>query len=219
METHSSDFKTILDNLQKEVFLSLKPIGFKKQGRTLNRTVNKGIIQVINFQSGQFPLGDSYEIPGLRENLYGKFTINLGVCVSELYDILVSTKTKTFFQEYDCQIRTRLPILLYGKDQWWNLYENSIDTSMQIITGLQNTGFAWLELFDSREKICQNLTIQPEEYSPASKLKIALIILQSDKIKGTRLLKEYYESLDNKSHKDYVMNLAQQLNLRLFEDN
>jgi hypothetical protein len=218
LETQSADYKTVLDILQKEVFQFLKPIGFKKQGRTFNRTVDTGINQVINFQSGQFPLGDSYEIPGLRENLYGKFTINLGVCVSELYDILVSGKTKTFFQEYDCQIRTRLPVLLYGKDQWWNLNDNINETSNEMITGLKTKGFAWLELFENREKICQNLTIQSEEYAPASKLKIALIILQTDKIKGARLLKEYYESLDNKSHKDYVVNLAHRLNLEGTDD-
>ncbi len=79
----SSEYKKQLDIVQKEVVRFLKPLGFKNKGRTFNRETEQGVWQVINFQSGQFPLGDKYVVPGLREDMYGKFTVNLGVFVQE----------------------------------------------------------------------------------------------------------------------------------------
>lgn len=215
VEVNPSDFKIILDTIQNNVFQFLKPLGFKKKGRTFNRETEKGLYQVINFQSGQFPPGSNYEIPGFRENLYGKFTLNMGVCVSELYDIKFYNKPKTFFQEYDCQIRKRLSKLLSGKDNWWNLNDDLNITTDDLILGLQTKGLGWLDLFDTREKICQNLGIQPEIVCSTAKLYIALIIFQTDKINGSRLINEYYQTLDNKPHKEYVINLAKQLDIEI----
>ncbi|HMU11556.1 MAG TPA: DUF4304 domain-containing protein, partial [Ferruginibacter sp.] len=107
-QSSAPDFKTSLDEVEKKVFATFKPIGFKKKGRTFNRETEKGIFQVINFQSGQYPIGQNYEVPGLRENLYGKFTVNLGVCVDSLFKFQYPSENKTFYKEYECQIRTRL---------------------------------------------------------------------------------------------------------------
>ena len=48
------------------------------------------------FQMGAFdPPGTTY-IPGLRENLYGLFTINLGVYVPDVYKFQVGSEVKKF---------------------------------------------------------------------------------------------------------------------------
>ena len=39
------DFKTSLDEIEKEIFLTFKPLGFKKRGRTFNRKVENGIFR------------------------------------------------------------------------------------------------------------------------------------------------------------------------------
>ena len=84
---NKDESKTRLDRIQKEIFNYLKPLGFKKKGRTFNRQTEDGIYQVINIQSGRYEFGDKYVIPGFRENYYGKFTINLGVMVTDIYEL------------------------------------------------------------------------------------------------------------------------------------
>jgi len=153
---NKSDNVKYLNEIQKEVHQYLKPLGFKKSGRTFNRQTEDGVWQVINFQSGQFPIGENYEIPGFRESFYGKFTVNMGIIINELYKIQIKGKEKSFYQDYDCQIRTRLPQLIWQNDYWWNINSETAKTSEQIIEGLNQKGISWLDMFETREKICKN---------------------------------------------------------------
>jgi hypothetical protein len=73
----ASPYVKALDDIQKALTGFLKPVGFKKKGRTYNRQVGDSLVQVVNLQMGQFPIGD-YAIPGLRESHHGRFTVNLG---------------------------------------------------------------------------------------------------------------------------------------------
>lgn len=219
VESKKSNNVEYLNKIQKEVHQYLKPLGFKKRGRTFNRETENGIWQVINFQSGQFPVGENYEIPGIRESLYGKFTINMGVIVKELYEIKNSGKEKAFYQEYDCQIRTRLSQLIWENDDWWNINKEIKKTSEQIIQSLNNEGMDWLDKFETREKICANLE-KTKNASYTAKLDIALIISQTDKKKGSKLIQEYYDNIDShKGHKEYVKKLADNLEINLKDKN
>lgn len=77
---HSSYVES-MNRLQRDVGADLKKLGFKVRGRTYNRITDDGLTQVVNFQLGPSdPPGTTY-IAGLRENLYGFFTVNLGVYV------------------------------------------------------------------------------------------------------------------------------------------
>jgi hypothetical protein len=204
-----------LNQIQKEVYYYLKPLGFKKKGRTFNRQTENGVWQVINFQSGQFPVGENYEIPGFRESFYGKFTVNIGVIINELYKIQIKGKEKTFYQDYDCQIRTRLSQLLWENDYWWNISNETKKASDQIIEGLNLKGISWLDMFESREKICVNWG-NVEGSSNIAKLDVALIIFQTDKKKGGQLIQEYYSKIKtHKGHKEYVKELANELGIKL----
>ena len=82
-----NSIRPLLNAIEKPIAIFLKEQGFRKKGRTFNRETKKGIIQVINFQSGTFPIGN-YEIPGFRESLYGKFTVNLGVAIVEIWRVV-----------------------------------------------------------------------------------------------------------------------------------
>ena len=56
----------------------LRECGFRKQRHRFNAETEPDLTQVLTFQMGAHqPPGT--EIPGLRENLYGAFTINLGL--------------------------------------------------------------------------------------------------------------------------------------------
>ncbi len=73
-----------MDELQASVRPFLKELGFQARARAFNRTTFDGITQVIEFQLARFdPPGTQYV--GFRQNLYGKFTVNVGVYVPELH--------------------------------------------------------------------------------------------------------------------------------------
>lgn len=213
----NTDFKAQLDIVEKEVFSKLKPLGFKKNGRTFNRQLEGGIIQVINLQSGQHPIGKNYIVPGLRENLYGKFVVNLGVCVESLFKFEFPTETKKYYKEYDCQIRDRLGTLLKGQDYWWTITDDNKKITEEIIVGLETKGLEWFLGVDTKEKIINNFGHLPYRSSPRAKLDIALLVWFDDKKKGSELFREYYDNIQSTKtgHKEYVRDLANELKIEL----
>jgi hypothetical protein len=213
---NKDELKTRLDSIQKEIFNYLKPLGFKKKGRTFNRQTEDGIYQVINIQSGRYEFGDKYVIPGFRENYYSKFTINLGVMVTDIYELESHNKPKDIYQDYDCQIRTRLTHLTIKQDFWWPISNNTEETTKEIIQGLKTNGIQWLDTFESREKIIKNWGNIADSNSPRAKLDVALIVLRTDSDKGKYLMQEYYDKIEIRNgHKDYVKSLANRLGVEL----
>ena len=209
------ELKTHLDNIQRDIYLFLKPLGFKKKGRTFNRQTEDGIYQIINIQSGRYEFGDKYVIPGFRENYYGKFTINLGVMVKEIYELESHNKPKDIYQEYDCQIRERLPHLTIKQDHWWTISDDNNKTAKEVIEGLSSHGLNWLDNFVNRDNICRNLG-NLEGVSQRAKLDVALIEIHRDKAKAEKLFQDYYDNIEIKiGHKEYVKRLANQVGVML----
>src|SRR3954470_10571898 len=104
-----SSQSTKVDEVQAALHAWLKPKGFRKQGRTFNRTTDDGLVQVINIQMGASDPPGTVHIPGLRENLYGWFTVNLGVYVPEVGRLLHGIEdAKRFVNEAHCCVRSRL---------------------------------------------------------------------------------------------------------------
>lgn len=79
-----SALATSLDALQAHLNPWFRQAGFRKHGRTYNRTTTDGLTHVVGFQMGSFDPPGTTHIPGLRENLYGRFAVNLGVYVPEV---------------------------------------------------------------------------------------------------------------------------------------
>jgi len=206
--------KTNLDLIQADIFSFLKPLGFKKKGRTFNRQTENGIYQVINLQSGKYEFGDKNVIPGLRENYYGKFTVNLGVLIKELYELDIHNKPTDFYQEYNCQIRDRLPHLTMEKDFWWTISSNTKETAIEIIDGLSSKGLNWFDKFENREKMCYNWGTE-KTHALRAKLDVGLITLQTNKEAGQKIIQDYYDSIEQKPHKDYVLELSKRLGVHL----
>ncbi|PYS45886.1 MAG: hypothetical protein DMF68_20840 [Acidobacteria bacterium] len=144
-----SEFVLAVDKVQEPVTTLLRARGFTKSGRTYNRTADDGLIYVVNFQMGSYPIS-RYVIPGLRESLYGQFAVNLGVYLPCVAAITQSPKPKRTYQDYHCEIRERLGSLANsGKDVWWNTSEPP-ELLGQLITELVVTfGLPFLETFNS----------------------------------------------------------------------
>ncbi len=214
-KTEKTGVKASLDQIEESVFTTLKPLGFNKKGRTFNRQTAKGIFQVINFQAGPYPIGQHYEVPGLRENLYGKFAVNLGVCVDGLYKLLHPTTSKTFYKEYECQMRIRLGNLLKGREYWWTIANNVEDIAEEVRKGILTVGNKWFEGIDSKEKIIENFGTAPYNFTPRAKLDVALIVWLEDKERGVKLFNIYLNAIPNSKngHKEYVQRLAKELGI------
>jgi Domain of unknown function (DUF4304) len=113
-----------VDELQGRLSPLLRQTGFKKHGGTYNRTTKDGLTHVIGFQMGAFdPPGTTY-FPGLRNNMKGRFAVNLGVYVPEVARNHGGSEAKSVVHDYNCYIRTRLGrtrekiILVEGLYRW-----------------------------------------------------------------------------------------------------
>lgn len=217
--TNKIDYKKTLDEIQKIVHSELKADGFKKKGRTHNKTLENGIIQVVNFQMAKYEFDSVIEIPGIRTNLYGNFAVNIGVFVPELYESTFNQKPKVFIQEYDCEIRERINDKESGKEYWFSLGTDYQKTAEFIIEKLKSDVKKWFDRFDNRRKIVSELTESKELlFSPREKLCGAIIELGIDRTNGERIFNEYYDSIENKKpHRNYVKQLAKKLNIKLIE--
>jgi hypothetical protein len=92
-----SDFAKKLDIIQTGAYEYLSQFGFRKRGRTFNKSLESGLIHVINLQMG-------------RRSLSGKFTINLGIYVPEIYRMLWfwNEDEPKFVDHGDCEIEKRI---------------------------------------------------------------------------------------------------------------
>ena len=106
-------------------------------------------MQVINFQMGQYPIGGD-EIPGLREDLYGMFTVNLGVYLPIVAEIETGGKPKKLTLAYECHVRARLGALSRpGKDVWWDLNAAPQTIMASLSEMLAEVGLPFLDKFSS----------------------------------------------------------------------
>ncbi len=210
-----SRFAEQLDEIQTALAPFLKGKGFKKRGRTYNRRSTDNLISVINFQMGAFdPPGTTY-IPGIRENFYGLFTINLGIFVPEVYTALSEGEVKNFVPEYYCHIRARLGRLgPKRQDIWWQA-----NRSQELIDDLQRRlemdALPFLRHFESREAIMRDW---PDYYDknkigPSNPNIILAIILanRGRKDEAKSFLEKQIKETQHTGHKEYVRNLAKSL--------
>jgi hypothetical protein len=146
-----------LDTIQAPMTALLKLTGFKKSGRTYNRATEGGLVQVVNFQMGQFPIGE-YVIPGIRESFYGRFCVNLGVflpCIPEIEHGRPRPKT---IHEYDCEVRGRLGALAFKQqDVWWELDNQVAQTGATVARLMDEVGLPFLEEFESYDAVLEHL--------------------------------------------------------------
>lgn len=144
-----SEFVLKLDQIQASVSPFLRGIGFKKSGRTHNRGIDDGIVHVINFQMGQYPIGD-YIIPGIRESSYGQIAVNLGVYLPCVIEIEQRSEPKRFYQDYHCEIRERLGSpAKSGTNVWWDLREEPDVTGETINDLLKTDGLSFLDRYQN----------------------------------------------------------------------
>lgn len=156
-----SAYAGLMDQVQGRIDADLAEIGFERQGRTYNRQLNGGLVQVISFQMGQY-LSDELPAPSRRPARFGKFTVNLGIFMPEVDQVWNYRRYQRlagmppFLLESDCVIRGRLGILVPPYvDRWWNL-DGDIDAiGADVWRLLRRYGCPFLEGLSSYEAVLQ----------------------------------------------------------------
>lgn len=214
-----SELARQLDETQAEFRVFFRDHGFRKHGRTYNRITPDDLTQIINFQMGASdPPGTTY-VPGLRENLYGLFTINLGVCVPEVAAIQGGRNPRKVVHDYNCCIRARLSELQgENEDIWWRIPATEIAVA-NIGGFLEERGLAFLERFATREAIVAGYPEFQRQFRTAASSPPNLVVaiiqwkLGNHDLARQSLVRQLREPTQNPRHGDYVKSLARELGL------
>ncbi len=123
----------------------LKTAGFRKRRYGFNCSRDDGVVQVVHFQMGsKLPPGAS-AVPPFRMDMYGKFTINLGVYMPALARQLLLPMPKGWINQYDCHLRQRIGMLFADPaDTWWSLAD--ADLAAEVAReAVSHFALPWLE--------------------------------------------------------------------------
>jgi Domain of unknown function (DUF4304) len=208
-----SNYASAVDDIQGELRPFLKNHGFKARARTFNRATEDGLTQVVSIQMGASdPPGTTY-IPGLRENLHGLFTVNLGVYVPEVARHY-SGEAKSWVQEYHCCVRARLGEAS-GEEQdiWWHARtdEAVID---DVRLRLELSGLPFLDRFSTRDRILAEWHDRSENMGAGSPPRLVMAIILAERGQRGRareLLAQQVRETLNPGHPAYVRKLAEDL--------
>ena len=157
-----SEYAREVDEILRQIRPLLAERGFKIRGRTFNRITGDGLTQVVGFQMGASDPPGTFHIPGLRENLHGFFTVNLGVYVPEVARHGVGRIDATWKQDYDCCVRTRIAGACgEQRDLWW---QASAEPSIlnDVRRRLSLWGLPFLDRFSTRDRILHEWRDQAE---------------------------------------------------------
>jgi len=181
----------------------LKKGAFRKRRHAFNRSRESGVVAVLNFQMGSSEPSGSYEIPGFKDNLYGKFTVNLGVAFDEMWKVDLSSASKpfpSFVNEYECHLRLRLGELAKKKaDAWWSLKGDVGRVAREVAGLIEDFAVPWLERLDTRRAV---LTAWERHERISREARLGLVIAMIYHHEGQpenarRTFIEYYRSHHN----------------------
>jgi hypothetical protein len=211
-----SEYALAVDRIQAHLSPFLKDHGFRRRGRTFNGPTGDGLTRVVSIQMGASdPPGTTY-IPGLRENLHGLFTVNLGVYVPEVARHHGGGEAKSWMQEYHCCIRSRLGAACgEPRDVWWpaRADEHIIE---DIRRCLELFGLPFLDRFATRDRILAEWAGRSENLSASSPPRIVLAIIlltRGRKDEARALLSLQASETHNARHPESVRGLATRLGL------
>lgn len=155
----------------EEVVAHVQPVlraaGFRKRRRTFNRTVEPGLVHVVTYRMGPYDPPGLVELPGLRESLYGLFSVHLGVFVEEAWRLDVGRfgpdgppAAKEWVNDHDCQLRRPVDDPAGGSiGLMWPLDDPGAGPAM--VEVLHGDAFRWFDRFDSRASILAALEDAP----------------------------------------------------------
>lgn len=157
------------------------------------------------------PPGTTY-FPGLRENLYGRFTINLGVYVPEVAEIHGGGAAKQWVREYNCCIRCRLGELGNERqDVWWSI-DHEETVVQDLLPRICHDAMFFFSRYESRAAILAELEGKAEYMGSPPRIICAIIRAHRGDVQRARdLLNQQVKETHNPGHPAYVRALAERL--------
>lgn len=208
----------VMDGLQALLRPFLKEHGFRGRGRHFNSRTHDGLTHVITFQMGRYDPPGTVHYPPFTENLYGKFTLNLGVFVPEAHALFLGKEPGLIIAESDCALRARLGELGPEQDDlWWPVQDDEVVVK-DITTRLVHDGFPFFAQFESRDLILNNSDFaQKERFALNGRLTRAAILHGRGDFAGARDLMVQQvseaERTGSPQHASHVRKLATKLGL------
>lgn len=137
---------TVIDEIEAAVYAMVKPMGFRKHGRTLHRFVSGDISQVIHFQCGQ----------AYRDETHLLY-VNIGIRVPEcsLHSFLPEEPLKKYYHEYDCTIRSRLGTVRGKRESEYDLHKYTDKIIADILFQIQTYVLPVFDILSSRDAILE----------------------------------------------------------------
>lgn len=209
------DSPRILDGIENTVYAALKPLGFRKHGRTLHRFVSGDLSQVIHFQLGQSHMGQTHLL-----------FINVGIRVPESVrrSFAPEEAPQKYYHEYECNIRSRLGAVEGNAESCYDLRRPAAPIQEDILRQLRETVLPAFDVLSSRDAILA----RRRDYPLLDTMNAHLILLEEAMIYGYRGEREMAQALFNRyylyadtekrvhqGHLNYLRELAAQLDIPL----
>ncbi len=213
-----SEYSETMATVVRGIHPLLKEAGFRKRRHTFNRSVEEGIVQVIRFQMAQKLPPGAEPIPPIRLDLYGLFTVNFGVAISEAWSLSRrgGQQMPDFMNDYDCEIRERLG-QINGRtvDTWWPLSADSGRLVDEVGGAIGEHGLAWLDHRATRDSILDLFEAGGLRALPLpTALPIVMILHRRGALeRAADVLRSYYEPVTHRGHRERVFEIAEELGI------
>jgi hypothetical protein len=206
-----AEAKQRLDAVQAALAPFLERRDFRKSGRTFRRSREPGLVQVINLQAGMHVIQPAPH----TADLYGRFTVNLGIAIAELYELQMGKPFNERVQEHECGIRARLGDFLEGApDTWWDLAREPEEVAQEVMGLLVDYGLPFLDRFDTRAAVREQWVSYNESevsLNHLPRMTVALLELaRGDRAAAQALLENQIRCTTNPRVKDAMRRLASQ---------
>ena len=194
-----SNYASRLDEIQNIIKPLLVARSFKQQNRSFTRSVETGLVQVVAFG-----------MAGSTSSYYGKFTVDIGVYIEEVYLHYHSWEKKPprKISTSHCEITRRLPTFLPGvEDKWWELSGPIGEIVEELSNLLLNYGLPFLESLLTRKSIIEKSEIDIDFLGlpPRGKTSMAIVNMYlGHKDKAEALLKSELEQNLNKPYSKFI---------------
>jgi hypothetical protein len=218
-----SQFAVKMQAVVRDIHPKLKAAGFRKERHTFKREPEPGLIHVVNFQMGPYEPGSNYEFPPYKVNVYGYFTVNLGVFLSEVRAQTMPGAPPRFPKEYQCEIRARLGELMpEGEGGWWTLKAETGLLASAIWEAIEEYGLPFLDRYPSRSAILaewyRDGASALDRWEARGGLMAALIHAhRGEKALAEETLSAYYQAalVEHPRHASFVREVAERAGLAL----
>jgi hypothetical protein len=170
-------FRRCVDSLNP----ALRKLGFVRSGSLWNR--NAGVfVDVVDVQMSRYD-----EVA----------TVNLGVFHREVYETCWGPFEDQSVEATSSIVRTRLGILLDGKDKWWDIRD--VVEVDQMTHAVLNAGMPFLANMHSLERMCQFLRAdrRRSQYPPESVYLAIMLVMLGNVAEGCEMFRSLERSLSN----------------------